>query len=72
MKRLIIHALIIAGVMFGSDVYVNGGSETALLLHQLNPRVAWNQAQIQSYHATASVTRGAVAVRPQLTLANFD
>ena len=70
--KLLIHALIVSAVFFGTDLAMNDGAETTQLLRKLDAQVVWHQVKAQNYHVTARVAQEVYAARPNLTLARMN
>jgi hypothetical protein len=70
--RFLVHALVIFGVLFGSDLIANNGAETQKLVRELRTSALWNEVKVRNYQAAATLKQEIYAAKPQLALARID
>jgi hypothetical protein len=64
--KLLIHGLVVLVALFGSDVILNGGTETRALWRHLDLQSALNGAKVRNYQLGASVRQELYFARPHL------
>jgi hypothetical protein len=62
--KLLIHALVIATVLIGSDWAMNDGRETARLVYHFRPQVMLNEVRLQQYRSAAFIRQRVDSVAP--------
>ena len=70
--KLLIHALVVSAVFFGTDLAMNDGAETTQFLRKLDAQVMWHQVKAKNYHVAARVAQEVHQIRPNLVLAKFN
>lgn len=70
--KLLVHVIVIAAVMLGSDFIANDARETERLVRELRPQAMLSDAKLRQHQMTATLHQRIYAARPQLVFAKID